>query len=68
MNKDLLKGQIRSLGFTQGDVAEKIGVSLSRFNAKINETDGAEFSLGEVQALKEILQLDSDKVNQIFFS
>ena len=68
MNKDLLKGQIRSLGFTQCDVAEKIGVSLSRFNAKINETDGAEFSLGEVQALKEILQLDSDKVNQIFFS
>ena len=68
MNKDLLKGQIRSLGFTQGDVAERIGVSLSRFNAKINETDGAEFSLGEVQALKEILQLDSEKVNQIFFS
>ena len=68
MNKDLLKGQIRSLGFTQGDIAEKIGVSLSRFNAKINETDGAEFSLGEVQALKDVLQLDSEKVNQIFFS
>lgn len=68
MNKDLLKGQIRSLGFTQGDVAEKIGVSLSRFNAKLNETDGAEFSLGEVQALKDVLQLDSEKVNQIFFN
>ena len=68
MNKDLLKGQIRSLGFTQGDVAEKIGVSLSRFNAKINETDGAEFSLGEVKALKEILQLESEKMEQIFFN
>lgn len=68
MNKDLLKGQIRSLGMTQSDVAEKIGISLSRFNAKINETDGAEFSLGEVQALKELLQLNPDKVNQIFFT
>ena len=68
MNKDMLKGQIRSLGMTQGDVAEKIGVSLSRFNAKINETDGAEFSLGEVQALKGLLNLNSDQVDQIFFS
>lgn len=68
MNKDMLKGQIRSLGMTQGDVAEKIGVSLSRFNAKINETDGAEFSLGEVQALKGLLNLNSEQVDQIFFS
>jgi DNA-binding XRE family transcriptional regulator len=64
----MLKGQIRSLGMTQGDVAEKIGVSLSRFNAKINETDGAEFSLGEVQALKGLLNLNSEQVDQIFFS
>ena len=68
MNKDKLKGQLRSLGMTQGDVAEKIGDSLSRFNAKINETDGAEFSLGEVQALKGLLNLNSDQVDQIFFS
>ena len=68
MNKDKLKGQIRSLGMTQGDVAEKIGVSLSRFNAKINETDGAEFSLGEVQALTGLLNLNSDQVDQILFS
>lgn len=67
MNKDMLKGQIRSLGMTQGDVAEKIGVSLSRLNAKINETDGAEFSLGEVQALKELLHLNPDQVDNIFF-
>ena len=67
MNKDMLKGQIRSMGMTQGDIAEKIGVSLSRFNAKINETDGAEFSLGEVQAMKDLLHLNSDQVNQIFY-
>lgn len=67
MNKDMLKGQIRSLGMTQGDAAEKIGISLSRFNAKINGTDGAEFSLGEVQALKELLHLNPEQVDQIFF-
>lgn len=68
MNKDLLKGQIRGLGMTQGDIAAKMGISLSRFNAKINETDGAEFSLGEVQALKRLLNLSSEQINLIFLS
>lgn len=68
MNKDLLKGRIRSLGMTQSDIATKVGISLSRFNAKINETDGAEFSLGEVQALKRILNLTSEQIDLIFLS
>lgn len=68
MDKDLLKGQIRSLGMTQSDIATKIGISLSRFNAKINETDGAEFSLGEVQALKRVLHLTSEQVDLIFLA
>lgn len=68
VNKDLLKGQIRSLGMTQSDIAAKVGISLSRFNAKINETDGAEFSLGEVQALKRILNLTSEQIDLIFLS
>lgn len=67
MNKDLLKGQIRGAGMTQNDAAARIGISLSRFNAKLNETDGAEFTLGEVQALKDLLHLNSDQVDNIFF-
>ena len=66
MNSDLIKGKIRELGMTQSDRAEKMGLSLSRFNAKLNETAGAEFSLGEAQAMIRILQLSRDQIEQIF--
>ena len=51
---------------TQEDVASKIGVSLYRFNAKLNNTGGAEFSLGEVRAIKRLLCLGPDAVDAIF--
>lgn len=63
-----LKGKIREKGYTQGDVAEKIGLSLSRFNAKLNNTGGAQFSLCEVKAMKSLLELTSEQVDQIFFA
>ncbi|MGN0968849.1 MAG: helix-turn-helix domain-containing protein [Oscillospiraceae bacterium] len=68
MNVNLLKGKMKEHALTQGEVAEKMGVSLSRFNAKLNERGGAEFSLGELQALKNILALTSRQVDQIFFT
>lgn len=68
MNGDLLKGEIRAKAMTQEDVARNIGVSLSRFNAKLNNTNGAEFSLGEVRAIKDLLGLTSYKVDLIFFN
>lgn len=67
MNRDLLKGKIREKSMTQGDVAERIGISLSRFNAKLNNSGGAEFSLGEVRAIKSLLGLNSEQVELIFF-
>ena len=68
MNINLLKGKLKENGLNQGDMAVKLGISLSRFNAKLNERDGAEFSLGELQALKRILKLTSKQVDQIFFA
>lgn len=67
MNGALLKGEIRAREMTQEDVASKIGISLSRFNAKLNSSGGAEFSLGEVRAIKSFLGLTSDQVDVIFF-
>ena len=67
MNIDLLKGEIKSHGMTQEDVAKKIGLSLSRFNAKLNNTNGAEFSLGEAMAMIKLFSLDPARVDQIFF-
>lgn len=68
MNGDLLKGEIRARGLTQSDVSSEIGLSLSRFNAKINNTGGAEFSLVEVRNLKKLLSLTSAQIDAIFFS
>ncbi|MBQ6430811.1 MAG: DUF739 domain-containing protein [Oscillospiraceae bacterium] len=67
MNSDVLKGKIRENALTQSDVAEKIGISLSRFNAKINNC-GAEFTLGEVRAIKDLLHLTAEQTDFIFFS
>ena len=68
MNVNLLKGKMREKALTQEAVAAEIGISLSRFNAKLNERGRAEFTLGEVQVLRRILNLTAKQVEQIFFA
>jgi len=68
MNTNLLKGKIKELAMTQESAAQKIGMSVSRFNAKLNETGGAEFSLGEIKALKDLFGLQPEQIDQIFFN
>ena len=68
MNADMLKGKIKEHAMTQEDVACRIGLSLSRFNAKLNGTGGAEFSLGEVQGIKKLFGLKAEQIDEIFFS
>ena len=68
MNKNKLKGKLVECALSQEEAAEKMGISLSRFNAKINGRYGAQFVLGEVRSLKEILDLTAEQVDQIFFS
>lgn len=64
----LLKGKLRENNLTQAEFARRIGISLSRFNAKINQKRGAEFSLGEVQAMRSVLGLSLETVEDIFFN
>ncbi len=68
MNSNILKGKMREQNLTQSAVAASIGLSLSRFNAKLNSAGGAEFSLGEIRMLKKLFALDSAQIDQIFFS
>ena len=68
MNVNMLKGKIKENDMTQEDVANKIGLSLSRFNAKLNETGGDEFSIGEVRSMKNLFKLQPEQVDQIFFA
>ena len=66
MNTDMLKGKIRERARTQESVAKSIGISVNRFNAKLNETDEAEGSLGEVNALVKVLCMWPEHRDQMF--
>lgn len=68
MNTNLLKSELAKQGYTQTAAAQAIGISLSRFNAKLNNADGAEFSLGEVRTMKDLFGLSSEQIDHIFFS
>ena len=68
MNVNMFKGAIRSCGLTQAEAAKKIGISVSRFNAKANNWNGAEFNLSDIRALKQVLGLSAEQVDQIFFT
>ena len=67
MNKALLASVIVKNNETQAVVAEALGISLSRLNAKINEREGAEFTQGEIQFFIDRYNLTPDDVTAIFF-
>lgn len=68
MNGNLLKGALRAAGLTQEEAARKIGISLSRFNAKANNSNGAEFTLEDIRGLKQVLRLSAAEVDEIFLN
>lgn len=63
-----LKAKIAEFGETQADLADAIGISRSRFNAKLNCKNGAEFNQGEIAAVKSHFSLTAEEVDSIFFS
>jgi hypothetical protein len=67
MNKNMLISKMKLFGDTQQKLADALGLSLARTNAKINGTDGAEFTMGEMQIIKNRYRLTADEVDQIFF-
>ena len=67
MDTAALKGKIKAASKAQSDVAKEIGMSRSRFNAKLNMKKGAEFTLGEVRSLRKVLDINADEAVKIFF-
>ena len=67
MNSQMLKGIIRMKDGSQSVLAEAMGISLSRLNAKINET-GAEFSQSEIVFIRDRYKLSRKQVTDIFFN
>lgn len=68
MNKNLLASVLAKNGDTQANLAKALGISLSRTNAKINESGGAQFTQSEITMIKTRYHLTAQDVDAIFFS
>ena len=66
MDKQKLKGLIVANDGSQAELARSMDISLSRLNAKINETN-AEFTKGEIVFIGNRYNLTREDVATIFF-
>jgi hypothetical protein len=68
MNKNMLVSKMKLYGDIQEDLANFIGISVQRLNAKLNETNGAEFTQSEIQKIIQKYNLTAEEVMAIFFA
>lgn len=68
INKDELKSAMAKYGDTQTALANAMGISLSRLNAKINETNGASFWQTEIAFIQLRYNLNAKQLKEIFFN
>lgn len=67
LNKNLLESVMKLHGDTGGMLAEHLHIARSTFSAKINETNGAEFTQNEIRIIKEKYNLSAEQIDNIFF-
>lgn len=67
MNKAVLESKMKLFGDNQSKLAEAMGISLQRFNAKVNQTDGAQFTQGEIKFMIIRYNLNCVEIYVIFF-
>lgn len=68
MDKRKLESLMRLNGDTGGTLAEYLGIARSTFSAKLNETNGAEFTQGEIALIKKRYDMNADQVDDTFFT
>jgi hypothetical protein len=68
VNKNMFVSKMKLFGDTQAVLAELLGMSLSRLNAKINETNGSQFRQSEIAFFRDRWHLTPEEVDQIFFA
>lgn len=68
MNKLRLESVMKIHGDTGTSLAVYLGMARTTFSAKINETNGAEFTQGEISAIKEKYKLTPEDIVNIFFA
>lgn len=68
MDKNLLRSYMAGYGDTQAKLADAMGISLSRLNAKINGANGAEFVQSEIQFIANRYHMKAKDVAAVFFA
>ena len=68
MKKNELEAEMKRHGDTGGDLAEYLGIARSTFSAKLNETNGAEFTQSEMTKIKVRYDLSAEALVAIFFA
>ena len=68
LNKKELEAEMKRFGDTGGTLANYLGMARGTFSAKINETNGAEFTQGEIAMIKSRYSLNAEAVDAIFFA
>lgn len=65
-NADKLKATLKEKGVSIEEVSKLIGIDKSTFYRKL-ASDGATFTIGEVDKMSKALSLTVDEINAIFF-
>lgn len=68
MDKLYFKGLMAEFGDTQETLAKAMGISLSRFNAKLNERSGAAFTHTEMTFIVDRYSLNAEQAMRLFFT
>ena len=67
VQKNVLESFMKLNGDTGADIAHFLGITRSTFSLKINAR-GAEFTQGEILAMKSRYNLTAEDVDRIFFT
>lgn len=67
VNVSKLMGKIREVGLTKEAIAKDLSMDRSTFYRKV-KSDGLAFSIGEMHAMADILNLSKAEATEIFLS
>ena len=63
-----IKAKMVLADLTQTDMADKLNMSLNAFTLKLNKAGNRNFTVGEAQQIKDILNISNEEAGHIFFN
>lgn len=68
MNTILLRSKMVLFGDNNTTLGKALGIAYQTLSSKINNTNGAEFTQGEIRTIKERYNLTPNEIDEIFFN